>query len=364
MNIMLLFLSTYNGKDGKEGDNYITDFGIVTGKQTNEAPVKYALERLKKEKLTLDKIIALVTPKAKDSALTQFSETVKSVSPNTDILPLEIPDNVTTVELLSAVISELSSLNRDDNVIIETTGGYRKDVTKLTLISRFLRYRGIEVKFSTYADYVAKSVTDTSETDELWELLDAVNLFAVSGNPVALSKSLVSVRGIPEKPALIKAMRDFYDMLLCCKVSKLDKTIENLRNAFDGIINADIPPTDTKTIVFRDMVREIILSKMEFIREKDYFRAFILWLLDNNYIQQAVTILWEKILWKKIEDNKHRRNYKPGSVSEANWLKSRLYRNNFNHADGEDLDELKDSADKVKEFLKLVTENYKYSEPN
>jgi len=47
----------------------------------------------------------------------------------------------------------MMATQQDDNIIIETTGGYRNVVTALTLYARFLKYRGTNVAFSTFADF-------------------------------------------------------------------------------------------------------------------------------------------------------------------------------------------------------------------
>ncbi|GHV37287.1 hypothetical protein FACS1894187_13630 [Synergistales bacterium] len=343
---MILFLSQLS--PNAKSAVYTTDCGDVEGLQTNEAPVRYALKRLEKNRQKLDRIIVLVTPTARNTALAQFTETVKAASPDTEIIPLDISDSVTTVELLGLTIDKLFPVAPEDSVIIETTGGYRNAINALTLFSRFLRHSGVNVLFSTFSDFNTKTVSDTREADELWELLDAVNLFAVTGNPKGISKALKNVKGIPEKTEFVKAMREFYDTILCCKISRLDSAVEKLRGALDGINNATISENDSKLLVFRDLVREIVAVKMAFIHEEHYLKSLVDWLLDNDYIQQAVTVVWEKY---KQQDgtwpNGKPRHILP-NVTKEQSQKVRTLRNNFNHANG---GELNDSADNVKNYF-------------
>lgn len=305
---MILFLSQYNNQESAE---YTADRGfVVTGAQTNEAPTKYAIQRLMHNDATLDRILAFVTPKAKETAFEHYKSSIESycteiniVCP--EIIPIEdIPNDVTISDLLQKTILNLFPIESGDSVIIETTGGYRHAVNALTLFSRMLRYIGVQIEFSTYSDLQEKKVTDTKETDDLFAMLDAVNLFATTGNPRALQDSIRDVTGIPEKSEFTKTLGAFYNSILCCKFEQLDDVIKNLSLAIDSFIKMEYDATDTKRLILRDLVIQIVLNKMKFVYEKDYFIKLIRWCCDNDYLQQAVTILWEKKIrenyWKRI----------------------------------------------------------------
>jgi hypothetical protein len=144
---LILFLSEYRGQTEAE---YQTDRGFsVTGEQTNEAPVRYAVKRLAERGDKLARIIALTTPKAASTALEKFRRTVSLASPDTAVTAVEIPDDVTATVLLQKTLEQLLPITPSDSAIIETTGGYRNAVNALTLLSRFLRYSGIQIEFST-----------------------------------------------------------------------------------------------------------------------------------------------------------------------------------------------------------------------
>ena len=118
MRVMLIFLSQYSNQPEAK---YVTKYGQVTGAQTNEAPVRYALKRLAESGKALDKMIVFLTPKAKDTAYERFEKTVKEECSDIDIVPFQIPDDVTITHLLTEAIGVLSELAPDDKVIIETT---------------------------------------------------------------------------------------------------------------------------------------------------------------------------------------------------------------------------------------------------
>jgi hypothetical protein len=186
----------------------------------------------------------------------------------------------------------------------------------------------------------AKKVTDTCETDELFELLDAVNLFATTGNPKALAKSLKDVKTIPNKTKFVTSIRTFYDTVLCCKISRLDNAVTDLRMGIENVLNAEYEASNAKMLIFRDLVCEIVRAKMLFIFEENYLKSLVKWCCENDYLQQAVTILWEKML-KNPE-------YERGHLPNQYFEKIRTLRNNFNHADGE---EIQDTVDNIKSYI-------------
>ena len=336
MKTLILFLSEYKSQPESE---YSTDRNFtVTGAQTNEAPVKYAINRLKVNDEILGKIIALTTPTAKKSALDHFRAEIERESPITDVIPVEIPDNVTTTELLRVTLKELLPLEPPDTVIIETTGGYRNAVNALTLLARFLRYSGIRIEFSTYSDLQKKLVTDTREADSLFDLLDAVNVFATSGNPKPMIDEMKSIQGIPEKTAFVAAIRTFYDTVLCCKVSRMDSAVIGLRSAIDSLLNADYEIYNPKLLVFRNLVSEIVRAKMAFIYQDAYLEPLIRWCCENDYIQQALIVLVEKILsYMEYSETMKRYIRKKTDIGKSieDFRYKRLvdYRDNFSHAD-------------------------------
>jgi len=353
-NTVILFLSPY-GPEKRETpyDTYTTDKGFeVMGAQTNEAPVLYVIKRLKNEKEKLDRIIALVTPEAKKHAYKHFKDTIKSVSPATVLKSIEV-DSVDTTNLLEKTLDALSPLNTQDSIIIETTGGFRNAVNALTLLSRFLRYNGVRVIFSTYSDYQAKRVTDTRDTDDLFDLLDAVNVFATTGNARDIKKLLEKWK-MDKKMAFFKATDDFYNSLIICNAPRIEGTIKNLKNAIVELENTEYDTENIKMLIFKKLIMNIIKQKMTFLNSTNYMLDFVKWCNDNNYFQQSVTFLRERIIGENRERIINRELY--------NTIK--LLRNGINHALGkvEYKDEYQDDETITTELINKV--NHLLENPN
>ena len=344
---MILFLSVYSGQSEF---SYTSDYGEILGSQTNEAPVKYAVKRLAKDGNKLDRIIAVTTNKAKETALDMFTLSVNSVSPETEIIPVNIKDTEDTASLLEKTLDKLLPLGENEAVIIETTGGFRNASNFLSLISRFLYANGTKILFSTYADFYSepKCVKDTSETDELHDLLEAVNVFAATSNPELLI-SKVTLRQIPNARTLISSLNNYYEMVLCCKIGQYEKIIEDLRNEINELLNAEYTAYDISGILFRDVIRQILKKKTPFIFETDNtesLKLFITWCLDNNYIAQALIILMQKFI--------HEHNVGHKDVFE----RIRIYRNDISHADWtEEVASYTITEDEIEKIRKNATVN-------
>jgi hypothetical protein len=331
---LILFLSDYNKQAESE---YDTDRGFcVTGAQTNEAPVKYAVKRLAENNKKLDRIIALVTPKAEESALKRFIDTVKTVSPDTDIDRVPISDTVTTTELLQKTLEKLLPVAPSDSLIVETTGGYRNAVSALTLLSRFLRYSGTDVEFSTFSDNVAKRVTDTREIDDLFNMLDAVNVFATTGSTKKI-KLLFSTWKLEEKTNFFQCADALYRTLLVCKASSVENNILKLSEAVKKIQESDYGAVSPNHVIFKSVIVNIVEQKMIFLYSQTPLLDFIQWCADNLYLQQAVTFLFESVV---KNNNNQLLNY-------FDYQTLRILRNSINHALGEAIND--DTTVKVKE---------------
>ena len=344
---LLMFLSIYNGQPECE---YKSDCGPMSGAQTNEAPVKYAINRLAKDGNKIARIIAITTEKAKETALDMFTNSINVVSPDTEIIPIYIKDDESATNLLEKTLGELIPLDKDESVVMETTGGFRNAANFLSLVSRFLDLNGTKILFSTYADLYSKQVMDTLESDELHNLIEAVSVFTTTSNPELLIDR-VTLRQIPNAQALTNALNDYYEMLLCCKIGQYEEIVKNLQENLNKLLNAEYEAYDVSGLLFRDILRQTLMKKTPFIFEKDItksLKTFVVWCLDNNYIAQAVIILMEKFIG---EQNVGRNDI---------FDRINSYRNHIAHADWRDMPDVKATyikEDVIKALEKLKEHN-------
>jgi len=327
-----------------------SDLGEFSGVQTNVAPTCYSIERLKKLQgdhgvmsgiaPPLSRILAIRT---RISNYDGYKREVEAYCKSKGMLSPEfkeifIEDNCTHAEILNELIQRLQN-DAPSSVIIETTGGFRPAITAFSLLARFLMMKGTVVKFSTYANTSTKIVSIT-EDYQMYALLDATSTFIDTGNAKELN-ALRSQLNIPDIAYLFKAMKQFHSSVLICNTLTLDDNIKALQDEFQKLKSDSSDVTTVTGVVFKHLLLEMIERKMSFIASPDPLVGVIKWCVDNWHLQQAVTLLHEKLL-KKNKCKKY-------GISDMQLEVIRCLRNSINHAEGKAFptDMRKEVMDKV-----------------
>ena len=316
-----------------------SELGPMTfrGRQTNEAPTCYAIAKLHHRGNHLDRIIALKTSKSDyytyKQAIEYYCSTNKITIP--EFCPICTETDESSSDMLKNV---LDKLQQNEKIILETTGGPRTAVTMLTLLSRFLHEKGSKVEFSTYAeydendDYNRTGTVVVTQTDQLFDLLEATSMFASTGNTKSL-KDVCEKLNIPERPQFFTASREFFTAMLVCNTSVIEDKIEAFEKAVETIKNADYSTETVNAVIFKHMLIGIIEKKMTFLGADDKVLELMVWCNENGYLQQAVTILNECIRAKG--DGKYVGRYQVDKVEKNVII---CLRNSINHATGEAID--------------------------
>jgi len=339
----LICFVSYTNPSAPEA-SYTSDFGTFNGRQTNVAPTCYAIERLKNKKGSsgtpaaaspvLDRILAIKTDGDGGSNFDGYEKEVIAYCNNPEnmitppeIVPITVEDSSTQAEILNKVIDKLQE-DEPTSVIIETTGGFRSAITALTLLSRFLYVKGIKVEFSTYANNSTKNVGVTQDY-QMYGLLEATSAFVDTGNERELN-AIRNQLGITEAGYLFKAIRQFRSSILTCNIRTLEDNITVLRNAFENMKADTALVTTANGVVFKHILLETIENKMSFIKADHPLVEVAQWCVDNWHLQQAVTILREKLLKDKLYFP-YRMNVKSDKFD---FHVIRHLRNSINHAEG------------------------------
>ena len=141
---IILYLSAYNPNNTSPAAYECPVGGPVEGVQTNDAPVKYLL----REHPDISEILCLVTTEAEKKAWGRFQKVVGEANPEVQCHPIFIPDGKDFAQdILPEVISKTQ---KDDEIFLETTGGFRDAVMYLLLISRALSYAGVKISGAVY----------------------------------------------------------------------------------------------------------------------------------------------------------------------------------------------------------------------
>ena len=150
---IILFLSEFR-QDALE-QAYVCPGDLrVTGRQTNEAPVKYLLQ----VHPDISEILCIVTPKALSTAWGQFSAEIQAVAPQVKIEQIPFVDGADfTAGPLADVMQRVQ---QGDEIYLETTGGFRNAVMHLLLLSRILTYKGIRTAGAVYSNFTEGEIQE------------------------------------------------------------------------------------------------------------------------------------------------------------------------------------------------------------
>lgn len=327
----------------------------IKAKHTNESILK-CLTHLGDVKKNggINKIIALVSQKTLNDRDVRFDnctafEYFKNVAFTSfgfipEIVEVKIETEEQKERELHLVINEIcSNISGDDVVYIDAAGGKRTTTNVIQLVTNILEYKGIENPLTLYSDIQnnPKFITDTKAFEQLTDLADAFNEFMTSGKSNILQKcireSKTSEQSLEQYDALVTAMCEFSDKIKLGKVDDLESTLMNLKYGIEQC--AENKGDNIESVIvnqFLPIIKQKFFGESE-DRRVDYIKL-VEWCLENDLLQQALTIFTEKIpisiFEKKIvrcngDINKVKQEYNDhGNASE--WESDFLYRKLMN----------------------------------
>lgn len=295
--------------------NYHTDDrGIIRGRYTNEAPVKYLLGSIYEDAPDTDcTIISVTTPEAQE-AFIAFRKTIRRYCQRNNYTNLSI-ESITYDKNFGTVIAEIiNRVKKEDRVYIDTTGGFRDSVYILMASVRILEYSGVRLEKAVYSVLnnfkpPKKSQSDApmvpqkrakkpnridniTDTYNMFNLINAANSFTSFGNSEELANFFSECHNSDIKKA-IDVMSRFSDEVTLCRTSNLNSLLSELNEILTSIQSMS---TNVETEILFKSLSGVIREKLGARNgeEIDYLDV-ITWCLDNRMIQQAVTIYVEKM---------------------------------------------------------------------
>ena len=225
-------------------------------------------------------------------------------------------------------IMEMKEIDREDTIILDTTGGPRDANMVLLMAAKMLSYLGYKVEEILYANIngsEGESINSVKYIYELIDVLTGVNEFVEFGNADTLRKTfgLAAEGEMPlgsgsseihrEILELIQVMGKYSEALKLCQTNGLEELLKRISQAVKTVENIKIP-RDMKTVEKvrnsqgeRFLEKEILLQSMlSVVRQKFNIRVddtgkidllnLVQWCMDNDLIQQAITLYSEHIL--------------------------------------------------------------------
>ena len=348
---MLLFLSKYTIKkedseklinnenhiiieDDKPYYSYITDNDnnklTFSGYHTNDAPARFLLKLAEHNEEPIDKIFCIVSKDVYNTKLPQlenkssklklekgktafdrFSALIKNeVGPSIEIIPIYYdfdPNNedFDPKDKPTYIYNQIKPGDIGKLIYIDYTGGLRDSSLFMIALIRYLEFRGIVCKDIIYSDYFSepKTIRNIRYIYDMFDMINGVSEFVGTGNArqlVDLQKKLENTTNNDIVKTFVDNLQDFSNAIAICYVSKIQTTIESISNAINTLEN------DTSDDIFVQMFKTLIPT----VKEKLYIDKtppsildLSQWCLENNMLQQAVTIYNEKILSYYILNN-------------------------------------------------------------
>ncbi len=309
MNILITCLSPYNNKrEYKYETNGLCSSDVIEAKHTNEPVLKLLHSILKDKNEKIDKIIPILSyevenkPGKADDTITSyhfFSDLVKEVlnESNTEKIldPVRDYKDESTLRETGAVIDDICKrITSNDNIYIDTSGGKRTSADMLQLLTKILEYKGYKLAGSYYSNINVDphTIQTTDNFTQLTALADAVNEFVHTGRSYQLAECFTDENNA-EINALISCMKQFTDKMQLCNISDLDTLLDEMRSHLEKV--SSIRSDDAKIVILRNLLPVIENKFFDGPSNTIDYCRMIKWCLENNLIQQAITIYIEKI---------------------------------------------------------------------
>lgn len=309
---IILFLSTLKDT-AKESEYDCPDNIIVTGRQTNEAPVKYLL----KTNSDIEEIICFTTKSAEESAWSHFSDSVRTVNKSVKLTKIDFEEDDDGYNFEKKILPEvLNAVGEKDEIILEITGGFRDAVMYLMLLSRALSYAGIKIVDATYSkintgENNLNKVTSVVEMIDIFELINGMQELTSFGNVKTLSKYYSKNKSDDKIENLINSVKGLFEAITLCRTKQIKVKMDEFNKALRSAEESSDP-------LFRSLVPAF---KKTFGKDKKLStHKLIEWCIERDMVQQALTVYTERIpayimdksngIFKKVpEENIEKQDY-------------------------------------------------------
>jgi len=338
---MLLFLSKYSIKkedsekleedenhiiieDNKDYDSYITENDkhklAFPGCHTNDAPTRFLLKLAEHNEEPIDKIFCIVSKDVYNTKLPQlenkssklklekgktafdrFSALIKNeVGHSIEIIPIYYdfdPNNedFDPKDKPTYIYNQIKTSDIGKLIYIDYTGGLRDSSLFMIALIRYLEFKGIVCRDIIYSDFFStpKAIRNIRYIYDMFDMINGVSEFVGTGN----ARQLIALQGETTNSNIVKTfvktLQDFSNAIAICDVSKIQTTIESISTAINTL------EQDTSDDIFVQMFKTLIPTVKEKLyigKEPPSILDLSQWCLENNMLQQAVTIYNEKIL--------------------------------------------------------------------
>lgn len=296
---LIMFLSKYTDIKGnpKSKHAYKSEIGDIEGIYTNDAPTKYFIEK------GIDEILCIVTTEVKsDGSYEKYKNMIEDycISKSFNTIKPE-PIDFKEGKLVETIKEIIKQVKKEDEIYIDTTGGFRNVNYMIMMLIRFLEYTGIQCTEVVYSNYNTKKIENVTSLYNTINLINSVQTFTSFGNSMGLSSYFANSKNKKIKET-IKTMDKFSETITLCRSDELDNIMLELSNNLNDFDEEKLN-LDEDEFFFYSLI-ETIKEKFHIHKNDELTYLHIInWCLENNLIQQAITFYVEKLPKYLIDKN-------------------------------------------------------------
>lgn len=274
---IILFVSSLPKGELRRERYTCPDGGTVEGTQTNEAPVCYLLERYHQ----VSEILCIVTPEA-EPAYRYLCDMLKPAWSRLALrrIPYREGEDFNGAPL-SAI---LSAVQAGDEILLETTGGFRNAVMYLLLLSRVLSYVGVRTVYAVYSNFPQKRIEDISHLIGLFDLVGGMQELSSFGSARTLRTYYGQNPADPAVGGLLTALEQLSETITLCRTNQLGERMKAFNQALEMARDCADP-----------LMRELIPAFRGKFGKKLNTVSLIKWCVESDMLQQALTVYTERI---------------------------------------------------------------------
>lgn len=310
--IIVFFLSPDNDKLAEPIEYYVENNKTLSfkGIQSTDASIQYLLWKAAHDEAPVNKIITIVSNEVKEKTWGDFQKRVKNwlseeklrkdyEGRRIEFLPIEYDEILDdTFKLAGNVYRQLSKYifesDEKASVYLDYTGGFRDVSFLMVTIMRYLEYHEVPCKEVVYAHWKKPTrICSMNNIYEMFQLLNGVDQFTRTGNADLLWQCYRKTDNESIKKVLEKIV-EFSQAMSLCDIRKIDTILFDLNNSLAAYAK-EASTEGLFECVFGDMVK-IIREKMKIKEGEELsYLQVISWCVDNNMLQQALTLYTEKM---------------------------------------------------------------------
>ena len=274
---IILFVSSLPKGELKRECYACPDGSTVEGAQTNEAPVCFLLERYPQ----VSEILCIVTPEA-EPAYSYLCDMLKPAWPRLALrrIPYREGEDFNGAPL-SAI---LSAVQAGDEILLETTGGFRNAVMYLLLLSRVLSYVEVRTVYAVYSNFPQKRIEDISHLIGLFDLVGGMQELSSFGSARTLRTYYGQNPADPAVSSLLTALEQLSETITLCRTNQLGERMKAFNQALEMARDCADP-----------LMRALIPAFREKFGKKLNTVSLIKWCVESDMLQQALTVYTERI---------------------------------------------------------------------